>query len=148
MWENRLLANFGAVCAFWLCANATAQRAVAPHAALSLEEKVGQMLQVRVYADDPNLQGQAFQRELQAVAACHAGSVDLRVRLEGPNLLRPNQDVVAHSLNGLQAASPIPLLLQCQANNSPDKTFHFEVHYVKVIISTLGPFRLFFAFKV
>jgi beta-N-acetylhexosaminidase len=66
---------------------------------------------VRVYADDPNLQGQAFQRELQAVAACHAGSVDLRVRLEGPNLLRPNQDVVARSLNGLQAASPIPLLV-------------------------------------
>lgn len=111
MCENRLLVSFGVAYAFWLCANASAQRVVAPHAALSLEEKIGQMLQVRVYADNPNLQGGDFPKELQAVAACHAGSVDLRVRMEGPNLLRPKQDVVARSLNGLQAKSPIPLLV-------------------------------------
>jgi beta-N-acetylhexosaminidase len=78
---------------------------------LSLEEKIGQMLQVRVYADDPNLRGDDFQRELQAVASCHAGSVDVRVHLDGPNLLRAKRDVAAHSLNGLQAGSPVPLLV-------------------------------------
>ncbi|MGA7830177.1 MAG: hypothetical protein WCA21_04375 [Terracidiphilus sp.] len=30
MWENRLLASFSAVCAFWLCADATGRVAQVP----------------------------------------------------------------------------------------------------------------------
>ena len=69
------------------------------------------MLQVRVYADDPNLQGEGFQKELQGVASCHAGSIGLKIRPKGPNLQRLRQDVAAHTLNGLQAGSPVPLLI-------------------------------------
>ncbi|MGA3082898.1 MAG: hypothetical protein ABSD44_16220 [Terracidiphilus sp.] len=106
-----LPAGYGIACAFWFCGSAFAQRSVSPPAALSLEEKVGQMLQVRVFADDPNLQGEGFQRELQDVTSCHAGSIGLKIYLKGPNLQRLKQDVVSQTLNGLQAGSAVPLLV-------------------------------------
>jgi len=110
-WLCLLLAGFWIVCDFCLSADAIAQRSVSPHVALSLEEKIGQMLQVRVYADDADMQGEDFRNELHAVTFSHAGSVDVRVHLDGPNLLRPKQDIVARSLNGLQAGSQVPLLI-------------------------------------
>jgi len=111
MWNGRLLAGLGIACVFWFCAYTSAQRAAAPYAAMLLEEKIGQMVQVRVYADEADLHGKAFREELQAVAPCHAGSVDVSVHLDGPNLLRAKRDVAARSLNGLQAKSSIPLLV-------------------------------------
>jgi beta-N-acetylhexosaminidase len=95
-------------CSFCLSWTAFAQHA-AP-APLSLEAKIGQMVQVRVYADDAHLQGAFFQSQLQTVSAIHAGSVDVRVHLDGPNLLRAPKEIAAHSLHGLQAAQTVPLL--------------------------------------
>jgi len=102
---------YSIVCISCASAKSFAQSEASSPAAFSLENKVGQMIQVRVYADAPHLQDEAFQKDLEAVVSCHAGSVDLRVRMNGPNLLRQTSATVVHSLNGLQAKLQVPLLV-------------------------------------
>jgi hypothetical protein len=78
---------------------------------LSLEEKVGQMLQVRIHADYDSAQSPEFVAELGNVVRYHAGLVDLRAHMDGPNLVRPQPELVARNLNAFQKASDIPLLV-------------------------------------
>jgi beta-N-acetylhexosaminidase len=78
---------------------------------LSLEDKVGQMLNVRVYVSLPEQALDELKRDLAEIDECHAGSVDLRVRRLGENLVKPSPIDVLRTLNSLQRHSPIPLLV-------------------------------------
>ncbi len=78
---------------------------------LSTSEKVGQMLQVRVYGDFVTTREEEYLRILDEIKRDHIGSVDLRVHLDGPNLVRPSPELVATTLNAFQAAAKTPLLV-------------------------------------
>ena len=56
-----LLAVFGVVCTFWPCTRAPAQRTASTYAALTLEEKVGQMLQILAHTTDSEKDGYEYQ---------------------------------------------------------------------------------------
>jgi hypothetical protein len=83
----------GIACVSWLIMMPFAQRAVFSPAPLSLEQKIGQMIQVRTYADYPNLESRSFQDELQVLASSRSGSADVRVHLDGPNIFRAKIDI-------------------------------------------------------
>lgn len=53
---------------------------------LTLEEKVGQMLQVWMHADDPDFTGPEYTFLRDEIQKYHIGSVDLSARMLGPNL--------------------------------------------------------------
>ncbi len=76
---------------------------------LTLEEKVGQMLQIRFYADS------ASPAELPAMVdqltRYHIGSLDLGARMAGPNLVRPSLEQVATTIAQLQKGAKVPLLV-------------------------------------
>lgn len=78
---------------------------------LTLEEKVGQMLQIEIFGDyraltDPNY---VFVRS--EIQKYHIGSVALFARMFGPNLVKGTPVQVATILNQLQHDSKLPLLV-------------------------------------
>ena len=78
---------------------------------LSLEEKVGQMLQVRIYADYQDLPNPEYLYVRDQIRKYHIGSVDLDARMIGPNLVKASPLQVAKTLNQLQSDSELPLLV-------------------------------------
>jgi beta-N-acetylhexosaminidase len=78
---------------------------------LSLEEKVGQMLQIRVYGDYPDFNNLAYRFVVDEIQKYHIGSVDLAARMSGPNLVKGNPLQVAAITNQLQQDSNLPLLV-------------------------------------
>jgi beta-N-acetylhexosaminidase len=78
---------------------------------LSLEEKVGQMLQIRVYGDYQDFTGSDYALVRDEIQKYHVGSVDLGARMSGPNLVKGDHVEVATILNQLQRDSKLPLLV-------------------------------------
>jgi beta-N-acetylhexosaminidase len=78
---------------------------------MSLEKKVGQMLQVRVYGDYAGVEDPHFRFVLDQIQKYHIGSLDLGARMAGPNLVKGNPLQVAKILNELQRNSKVPLLI-------------------------------------
>lgn len=81
------------------------------HDHLSLPEKIGQMLQVQCYASSANGTAVDASHLLDEIKRYHLGSLDFRVPMNGPNLVRAQSEEVAKTLNTLQATGPIPLLI-------------------------------------
>jgi beta-N-acetylhexosaminidase len=78
---------------------------------MSLEEKIGQMLQVRVYGDYPGDGSPGYRLVGEQIRKYHIGSVDLGSRMVGPNLMKGQSLQVAMMLNDLQRKSSLPLLV-------------------------------------
>jgi beta-N-acetylhexosaminidase len=78
---------------------------------LSLEEKVGQMLNVRYYADFQNFDATTYQKFREQMQAYHLGSVVLTVHTDGPILLKNGPLEMAAVANQLQRDSKLPLLI-------------------------------------
>lgn len=76
-----------------------------------LTEKVGQMLQVQCYLTSANGTATDVSHLVEEMKRYHLGSLDFRIPLNGPNLVRAESAEVAETLNALQRASPIPLLI-------------------------------------
>jgi beta-N-acetylhexosaminidase len=79
--------------------------------ALSLEEKVGQMLNVRYFTDFQNFSSADYQQFRDQMHKYHLGSVVLTVHTDGPILLRNGPLEVAAVANQLQRDSKLPLLI-------------------------------------
>ena len=78
---------------------------------LSLEEKVGQMLNVRYFTDFQNVDSDAYRQFRDLLRKYHIGSVVLTVHVDGPVLLRNPPLEVAAVANQLQHDSELPLLI-------------------------------------
>ena len=78
---------------------------------LSLEEKVGQMLNVRYFTDFQNFDGDSYRQFRDVMRKYHLGSVVLTVHVDGPVLLRNPPLEVAAIANQLQRDSELPLLI-------------------------------------
>ena len=78
---------------------------------LTLEEKVGQMLQIRVYGDYQDFTVFDYAIIRDEIQKYHVGSVDLDARMFGPNLVKGTPVQVATVLNRLQHDSELPLLV-------------------------------------
>ncbi|MGA2631741.1 MAG: glycoside hydrolase family 3 N-terminal domain-containing protein [Terriglobia bacterium] len=78
---------------------------------LSLEEKVGQMLQVRCYADYPSLESADYKSLRDELQKYHIGSVVLAAHINRQGLLRVSATDVARVTNQLQTDSKLPLLV-------------------------------------
>lgn len=78
---------------------------------LSLEEKVGQMLNVRYFTDFQNFDSGGYQQFREQMQKYHLGSVVLTVHTDGPILLKNGPLEVAAVANQLQHDSKLPLLI-------------------------------------
>jgi beta-N-acetylhexosaminidase len=78
---------------------------------LSLQEKVGQMLQVRHFMDFQNFNSESYLQIRAQLEKYHVGSIILTVRTDGPLLLKDLPLEVAAVANRLQRDSKLPLLL-------------------------------------
>jgi beta-N-acetylhexosaminidase len=78
---------------------------------LTLEQKVGQMLNVRYFTDFQNFQADSYRRFRDEMRRYHLGSVTLTVHVDGPFLLKNPPLEVASIANQLQRDSPLPLLI-------------------------------------
>jgi beta-N-acetylhexosaminidase len=78
---------------------------------LSLEEKVGQMLNVRYFTDFQNFDSAGYQQFRDQMQKYHLGSVVLTVHTDGPMLLKNGPLEVAAVANQLQKDSQLPLLI-------------------------------------
>lgn len=78
---------------------------------LSLEEKVGQMLNVRYFTDFQNFDSAGYQQFREQLQKYHLGSVVLTVHTDGPILLKNGPLEVAAVANQLQRDSKLPLLI-------------------------------------
>jgi beta-N-acetylhexosaminidase len=78
---------------------------------LSLEEKVGQMLQVRCYADYASLESADYKSLRDELQKYHIGSVVLAAHINRQGLLRVSATDVARVTNQLQTDSKLPLLV-------------------------------------
>jgi beta-N-acetylhexosaminidase len=78
---------------------------------LSLEEKVGQMLNIRYFTDFLNFDGDAYTQFRDTLRKYHIGSVVLTVHVDGPTLLKNPPLEVAAIANQLQRDSELPLLI-------------------------------------
>lgn len=78
---------------------------------LSVEEKIGQMLQVRVYGEYRDFNDPAYRFVADQIQKYHIGSVDLAARMSGPNLVKGTPLQVAAITNQLQQDSKLPLLV-------------------------------------
>jgi beta-N-acetylhexosaminidase len=78
---------------------------------LSVEEKVGQMLQVRIYGEYRDFDDPAYRFVADQIQKYHIGSVDLAARMSGPNLVKGSPAQVAAITNQLQRVSKLPLLV-------------------------------------
>src|SRR5438552_15485523 len=78
---------------------------------LSLEEKVGQMLNLRYFTDFQNFDSDAYKQFSAQLQKYHIGSVVLTVHVDGPILLKNPPLEVAAMANQLQRDSKLPLLV-------------------------------------
>ncbi len=78
---------------------------------LTLEEKVGQMLNVRYFTDFQNFESDGYLQFRDQMRKYHLGSVTLTVHLDGPFLLKNPPLEVASIANQLQRDSKLPLLI-------------------------------------
>lgn len=78
---------------------------------LSLEEKVGQMLNIRYFTDFQNFNSDAYLQFRDTLRKYHIGSVVLTVHVAGPVLLKNPPLEVAAIANQLQRDSDLPLLI-------------------------------------
>jgi len=78
---------------------------------LSLEEKVGQMLNIRYYTDFQNFNSDAYRQFRDQLLAYHIGSVTLTVHVDGLGLRRNPPLEVAAMTDQLQRDSRLPLLI-------------------------------------
>src|SRR4051812_27181026 len=78
---------------------------------MSTEEKVGQLIQVRAYAEFQNAEDPTYVELRDNIQKYHLGSVILTVRSEGPFLQRNQPYEAAMMTNQLQRDSKLPLLV-------------------------------------
>ena len=78
---------------------------------LSLEEKVGQMLNVHYFMDFQNFDSDPYRQFREQMQKYHIGSVTLTVHVDGPLLLKNPPLEVAAMANQLQRDSGLPLLI-------------------------------------
>jgi beta-N-acetylhexosaminidase len=78
---------------------------------LSLEEKIGQMLQVMAYGEYHDFNDPAYLFVANEIQRYHIGSVALGARMLGPNLVKGTPFQVAEITNQLQRESKVPLLI-------------------------------------
>jgi beta-N-acetylhexosaminidase len=78
---------------------------------LSLEEKVGQMINLRYFTDFQNFESDAYRQFLGQMQKYHVGSVTLTVHVDGGFLLKNPPLEVASIANQLQRDSKLPLLV-------------------------------------
>jgi beta-N-acetylhexosaminidase len=78
---------------------------------LSLEEKVGQMLNVRYFTDFQNFDSDGYRQFRDQLQKYHIGSVTLTVHVESGNLLKNPPLEVAAVCNRMQSDSRLPLLV-------------------------------------
>ncbi|MGC2694414.1 MAG: glycoside hydrolase family 3 N-terminal domain-containing protein [Candidatus Angelobacter sp.] len=78
---------------------------------LSLEEKVGQMLNVRYFTDFQNFDSSGYQQFREQMQKYHLGSIVLTVHTDGPILLKNGPLEMAAVANQLQRDSKLPLLI-------------------------------------
>src|SRR5215472_1089306 len=78
---------------------------------LSLEEKVGQMLDVRYFTDFQNFDSTGYRQFRDQMQKYYLGSVTLTVHTDGPILLKNGPLEVAAVANQLQRDSKLPLLI-------------------------------------
>ena len=78
---------------------------------LSLEEKVGQMLNIRYFTDFQNFNSDGYKQFRDQMQKYHIGSVVLTVHVDGPTLLKNPPLEVAAVANQLQRDSSLPLLI-------------------------------------
>lgn len=78
---------------------------------LSLEEKIGQMLNVRYFTDFQNFDSSGYQQFRDQMQKYRLGSITLTVHTDGPILLKNGPLEVAAVANQLQRDSKLPLLI-------------------------------------
>jgi beta-N-acetylhexosaminidase len=78
---------------------------------LSLEEKVGQMLNVRYFTDFQNFDSDGYRQFREQLQKYHIGSVTLTVHVESGSLLKNPPLEVAAISNRMQRDSRLPLLV-------------------------------------
>jgi beta-N-acetylhexosaminidase len=78
---------------------------------LSLEEKIGQMLMVRVLAQFLDLQNPTYTKLRAQIVKYHIGSILLTVPAEGPFLYKTEPYEAAMLVNQLQRESKLPLIV-------------------------------------
>lgn len=86
---------------------------------MTLGEKVGQMLQVRVFGDSLDFTDPNFLYVRDEIQKYHIGSLDLSVHMLGPNLVKGSPEEVAAILNQLQKDSRLPLLVGGDIERGP-----------------------------
>ncbi len=78
---------------------------------LTLEEKVGQMLNIRYFTDFQNFSSDSYRQFREQMQKYRVGSVTLTVHVDGPFLLKNPPLEVASIANQLQRDSKLPLLI-------------------------------------
>ncbi len=78
---------------------------------MSLEEKIGQMIQIRAYADFLNVESDEYRQVRDAIKKYHLGSIILTVRVSDGLLVRDLPYEAAAVTNMLQKESKLPLLV-------------------------------------
>src|SRR5215475_2196243 len=78
---------------------------------MSLEEKIGQMINIRYFTDFQNFDSDGYRQFRDQMQKYHVGSVTLTVHVDGPMLLLNPPMEVAMMANQLQRDSALPLLI-------------------------------------
>lgn len=78
---------------------------------MSLEEKIGQMIQIRAYADFLNVESDEYKQVSDAIKKYHLGSIILTVRIADGFLVKDLPYEAAAVTNLLQKESKLPLLV-------------------------------------
>jgi beta-N-acetylhexosaminidase len=78
---------------------------------MSVEEKIGQMIQIRAYADFLNVESDAYRQVSDAIKKYHLGSIILTVRVYDGLLLKDLPYEAAAITNLFQKESKLPLLV-------------------------------------
>lgn len=86
---------------------------------LSLEEKIGQILTIRAYAEFLNVDGPDYRQLRDQIRKHHIGSVALFARIDGPYRLKTQPYEVAMLTNLLQGESKLPLLFAADFERGP-----------------------------
>jgi beta-N-acetylhexosaminidase len=78
---------------------------------MSLEEKIGQMIQIRAYADFLNVESDEYRQVSEAIKKYHLGSIILTVRISDGLLVKDLPYEAAAITNLFQKDSKLPLLV-------------------------------------
>jgi beta-N-acetylhexosaminidase len=78
---------------------------------MSLEEKIGQMIQIRAYADFLNVESDEYRQVSEAIKKYHLGSIILTVRISDGFLVKDLPYEAAAITNLFQKDSKLPLLV-------------------------------------